>query len=145
MRGEQFIEVARELADGGKEAHWRSSASRAYYAAFHTAREAITQHDIVIPETAAGHQRVQDCLAASGNGLLETANTYLGTLHNNRLKADYRLTTAMVRWPKTARAMAVLAEDFVKHVHRSPLMQGNAAPVVSRMNEYLARRAAADT
>jgi uncharacterized protein (UPF0332 family) len=41
MMGRDFLVLAKKLAAGGTEADWRSVVSRAYYAAFHVARELL--------------------------------------------------------------------------------------------------------
>jgi uncharacterized protein (UPF0332 family) len=41
MTGRDFLALAMQLAGGGSEAEWRSATSRAYYAAFHVARELL--------------------------------------------------------------------------------------------------------
>jgi uncharacterized protein (UPF0332 family) len=41
MNGELFLTVAAELVSGKSEAHHRSAVSRAYYGAFHAARQLL--------------------------------------------------------------------------------------------------------
>jgi len=41
MTGRELLAVAQQLAGAGTEAEWRSAISRAYYAAFHVARELL--------------------------------------------------------------------------------------------------------
>jgi hypothetical protein len=41
MRGREFLDVARDLAGGGTEAHWRAAVGCAYYALLLEARDAL--------------------------------------------------------------------------------------------------------
>jgi uncharacterized protein (UPF0332 family) len=42
MNGRDFLPAARRMATSSDEADWRSAASRAYYAAFHAARDLLS-------------------------------------------------------------------------------------------------------
>jgi uncharacterized protein (UPF0332 family) len=41
MTGRDFLSTARRLAGSGNKSDWRSAVSRAYYAAFHVARDLL--------------------------------------------------------------------------------------------------------
>ena len=41
MNGRDFLDVANDLLASPREAAWRSAVSRAYYVAFHVARELL--------------------------------------------------------------------------------------------------------
>jgi hypothetical protein len=43
MTGREFLTVAIQLAGASTRAEWRSAISRAYYAAFHVARESLEE------------------------------------------------------------------------------------------------------
>src|SRR5205807_1980650 len=49
MNPQEFLALARSLAAGGTEAAWRSAVSRAYYAAFHVARELFGALRFTVP------------------------------------------------------------------------------------------------
>ena len=49
MAPREFLDLADELLDGSGEASWRSAVSRAYYAAFHTARLLLIHCGFLIP------------------------------------------------------------------------------------------------
>ena len=51
MNPRDFLDVADELIAGPSEAYWRSSVSRAYYAAFHVADQLLTQCGFVVPHS----------------------------------------------------------------------------------------------
>ena len=49
MNGRAFLGPARDLIAHATEAHWRSAAGRAYYAAFQEARAALERWGVVVP------------------------------------------------------------------------------------------------
>jgi uncharacterized protein (UPF0332 family) len=49
MDARDLLEVADDLLGGLKEAHWRSAVSRAYYAAFHEARQLLRPRRFAAP------------------------------------------------------------------------------------------------
>ena len=55
MTGREFLTVARQLAGASTEAEWRSAISRAYYAAFHVAREFLEELQFVVPRADRAH------------------------------------------------------------------------------------------
>lgn len=65
MNGRDFLKSARRLAGGSEEADWRSAASRAYYAAFHAARELLTSLRFRTPRADRAHNylyvRLNNC------------------------------------------------------------------------------------
>jgi len=55
MTGRDFLALADQLASGGTEAEWRSAISRAYYAAFHVARELLQDLRFSVPHADRAH------------------------------------------------------------------------------------------
>ena len=47
MQGREYLELAREIVQGGSEKHWRGTAGRAYYALFLEARDALARWGFV--------------------------------------------------------------------------------------------------
>lgn len=119
-----ILKVADELSRFSSEAHSRSAASRAYYAAFHTAK---SWHDTALP--APGMCR-GDLRGRSHEELIErlrhpapecspvlrdsskSAGLILITLRSRRVLADYQLTEAMTR------DEAVTAVETAAHLMR---------------------------
>jgi hypothetical protein len=65
--------------------------SRAYYAAFHVAKELLEDAGIALPNTAEAHRNMQLCLAESEEVIARQAAEDLGALRNRRNAADYDL------------------------------------------------------
>ena len=91
MHGEDFITVAHELANGDSEAHWRSAVSRAYYGAFHVARQAVIDEGGTVEKGPAAHGEVRNWLLNRPEESLVEAGSNLGDLHGRRIRADYHL------------------------------------------------------
>jgi uncharacterized protein (UPF0332 family) len=93
ITGDDFIQLASRwsLLDG--EATWRSSISRAYYGAFHSAQTFLFD-DLQIAPPQSGknrHSFVHNALMASGNAQGRKAGSMLQSLHEHRKNADYDL------------------------------------------------------
>lgn len=136
MTGKDFLEVAEALTNGPSEPYWRSGTSRAYYAAFHVAKDALQRRGIRIPPTAEGHERVIRCLNNSDNEDLAQAATGLGTLRLNRNAADYDLETQPFSQNQGQFDLA-RAKAIIRHIERSPLEAGNFRRVVRAIEAYL--------
>lgn len=97
-----------------KEAHLRSSISRAYYAAFHHAKaRAQGLHGIMVAPPAE-HTKLIKALQNHHHQALRTAGNRLNGLYGKRLKADYYLTDDLSESDaKTAlKAARTLIRDF---------------------------------
>lgn len=58
MGGRDFLDLAVRLSEGRSEAELRTAVSRAYYAAFHVAKELLEDAGIALPNTAEAHRNV---------------------------------------------------------------------------------------
>jgi len=91
MKGRDFLTVAGGLASDSTEAAWRSAISRAYYAAFHAARELMTDLGFTVPQGDSTHAyawiRLQNC----GDPKVRKAGSNLNVLRGQRNRADYDL------------------------------------------------------
>jgi hypothetical protein len=97
MGGKDFLAVARELARGRTEAHWRSAAGRAYYAALHKGREALDAWGFPLPPRESIHAFVRPRLVIPSDTDLRTAGKWLELLADLRNDADYRLQSSKCR------------------------------------------------
>src|SRR5947208_5571432 len=84
-----YLPLAFTLANGGTEAEWRSGTSRAYYAAFHVARELLSDLGFVVPRAERSHGYVWLRLANSGEAAVIPVGNKLNDLRGERNRADY--------------------------------------------------------
>lgn len=91
MTGEEFISVATRLSASSREGDLRTAVSRAYYGAFHLARDFVLNCGVVVPTGPEAHKSVRWCLANSGNIGLGECAVWLESLRFARNKADYDL------------------------------------------------------
>jgi uncharacterized protein (UPF0332 family) len=89
--GSDFLNLAIRLSGGGSEAEWRSAASRAYYGAFHLARDVVVSCGVALPKTADAHDKLQWCLSHAGDESLAAIASKLNSLRSSRNVADYDL------------------------------------------------------
>jgi hypothetical protein len=91
MDGREFLPVARELAAGPTEAHWRAAVGRAYYALFLEMREALVRWGVAIPPKQNVHAFVRLKLVYAKDADLKTLGMALDELGMWRNSADYDL------------------------------------------------------
>ncbi len=91
MTGRDFLTVAKQLAAGGTEAEWRSAISRAYYAAFHVARELLEDLRFTVPHADRAHAYLSRRLANCGQARTQQGGAGLNALRGVRTQADYDL------------------------------------------------------
>jgi uncharacterized protein (UPF0332 family) len=119
MNPEDFVALARILATGSGEAHWRSAVSRANYGCFHVALDFLSSLGVVLPRSAAVHDKVAYCLQNSGDADLTEAGRKLCSLREDRNLADYRLdrpaATKSVAF-KLREAEEIIA--IIKHIRK---------------------------
>ena len=91
MTGADFITLAEKLAASGDEVSLRSAVSRAYYGAFHLAREFLESIQRPVPRNANAHGQIARQLQHSQHPDACRAGSLLADLHSDRIRADYRL------------------------------------------------------
>ena len=91
MVGQDFIDLATELAEGSSEAKHRTAASRAYYGVFHVAVQLLADAGIQLPDSAEAHRKVQFCLSECQESVGQQAGERLELLRRRRNLADYNL------------------------------------------------------
>lgn len=97
MNGRDFIRVAETLSAGNSEAEWRSAVSRAYYAAFHAARDFLANCGFSAPRADRAHTYAWLRLANSGHPETATAGNQLNNLRGQRNYADYDVRRPLSR------------------------------------------------
>jgi len=91
MNPQDFLGLARTLATDTTEAAWRSAVSRAYYAAFHVARDWFSALGFTVPHGDQAHRYLTLRLSNCGDPKVEGAGRELDTLRRDRNRADYDL------------------------------------------------------
>lgn len=91
MDPREFLILARQLALATTEAAWRSSVSRAYYAAFHVARQLLEDLGFTVPRADRAHAYLWLRLSNCGNRQVEMAGMRLNDLRRERNWSDYNL------------------------------------------------------
>ncbi len=101
----EFLVVAEMLAEGTTEAEWRTTVSRAYYAAFHVACECLVALGFRVPtHTEQSHTFAWRRWSNTGEWRIDDAGRSLNALRSDRNQADY---------DKHATVIASQADDAV--------------------------------
>ena len=114
MDAVDFISLAGKLAASAKagEATYRTSASRAYYGAFHLAAAFLAELGFSAPRTANVHVFVQHHLHGSGHPSACRAASLLADLHAMRNRADYQLSNQTVGTQAVAKLCVETAHEI---------------------------------
>jgi uncharacterized protein (UPF0332 family) len=89
MNGRDFLPLARQLLGIGGEPARRSAVSRAYYAAFHVARDLLTDLGFTTPRADRAHEYLYRRLNNGGLAAVRVAANQLHDLRSQRNRADY--------------------------------------------------------
>jgi uncharacterized protein (UPF0332 family) len=95
MNPRDFLDVADALIEGASEAEWRSAVSRAYYAAFHIARQLLRQCGFRVPDGEQAHAYLWLRLSNCGHPDIQNTGRELRELRTVRNWADYDLDRAL--------------------------------------------------
>lgn len=95
MDGRDFYTLAQQLALRTTEAAWRSAVSRAYYAAFHVARQLMEDLGFTVPRVDRAHGHLWLRLSNCGDSQVQHAGANLNDLRRDRNWADYDLARPM--------------------------------------------------
>jgi len=122
MNPRSFLSLAKALVDDATNsriasplhaAACRSAISRAYYATFQVACEFFTSIKLEVGRNAASHITIQHALNNSGDASLIAVGMKLGTLHRDRLKADYEPNWAESDKSRHAAKLILLADEAI--------------------------------
>jgi uncharacterized protein (UPF0332 family) len=127
MTGRAFLAVAHALAAGPTEAEWRSAVSRAYYAAFHTAREFLTRLRFRVPAGEQAHAYLWLRLSNTGDPVSDSIGRLLRDLRGRRNYADYDLGR-----PRTQANATDATNDARDLIARMDALPGSPAETVIR-------------
>jgi uncharacterized protein (UPF0332 family) len=112
MTGRDFLPVAVQLASGATEAEWRTAVSRAYYAAFHVARDLMEALRFKVPYAEAAHGHMWIRLSNCGEPQVQRAGADLNDLRRRRNQADYDLHRPLFQ--NRTLALVRLAEQIIQ-------------------------------
>jgi hypothetical protein len=121
---------------------FRSAASRAYYAAFHSASEFLTEMGVTIPRTANRHDKVPAILTGTGDPAIDAAGVKLGNLREERNRADYDLSDQDAETEVFARLRLNEASDIIAAINTCRLAKGDPGGRYAKV-ELAARQQAA--
>ena len=112
MNGRDFLRLARQLAAGRTEAEWRTAIGRAYYAAFHVARQLLEDLKFRVPHADRAHKYLALRLSNAGDPAIQLAGSDLDQLRSERNHADYDLRMPLARAVAATRIQ--LAEKIIR-------------------------------
>ena len=95
MTGRDFLTTARSVVARTGEADWRTAVGRAYYAAFHAARDFLSGLGFQVPPDERAHKYLSFRLINCGHTDGSTAGLILERLRKLRTIADYNLQVAV--------------------------------------------------
>jgi hypothetical protein len=112
-----LLSLADRLLASGIEADSRAAVSRAYYGAYHAARQWIVdQCGVVLPRTADAHQAIHRCLMNCQDANLRAAGGRLESLREERNHADYDLIDPRFAKPTNAQYQVEKAKAVVAQI-----------------------------
>lgn len=112
MDARTFLTTADQLAQGTTEADWRSAVSRAYYAAFHVARQLFTTCRFTVPRADRAHSYLWLRLCNCGDAAVQRAGADLDVLRRLRNHADYDVDHPLL--PATALTQVQNARQVIQ-------------------------------
>jgi uncharacterized protein (UPF0332 family) len=133
MRGSDFLTLAKKLATGSTEAEWRSAVSRAYYAAFHEARQLLEDLGVSVQRGDRAHAYLWLRLQNSGHPQIQQAGADLNALRGLRNQADYDLKRPLLQG--IAAPQVRLAERIIQALQNA-VLQPTAGQITNAMKLY---------
>ena len=100
---------------------FRTSVSRVYYAALHTAIDLLTNMTVVIPNNRNKHEVVPDLLEHTNDADIRYVGNMLSDLRGQRNKADYSLQDPKAETEECARLRLKEARDVVAKLNACKL------------------------
>src|SRR4051794_14814347 len=89
MNGRDFLAVAREVIRGATEAHWRTTAGRAYYSLMLVLRDTFVQWGLSAPSRAGVHEIILRRVYTSKDRDMKQIGQWLHRLRDLRVTGDY--------------------------------------------------------
>jgi len=123
--GTDFLHLARDLVTRDDEPAWRTAISRAYYAAFHAARDYANgpgQKLLGLTTESPEHGQLRDAFLQNKmkrEGFSKIHNR-LKDLHVSRKKADYQTVGPTTNWRSLAEKEVVAAQKLIELIVSIP-------------------------
>jgi len=134
MTPRAFLDVAGEWAVGTHEAEWRSAVSRAYYAAFHTARNLLELCGFTVPPADQAHAYLWLRLSNASHPDVVQVGHDLQYLRRVRNGADYDIAQA---FPQALAVKQVeLASGIVDLLENVPTLPTVLARITAAIQAY---------
>jgi hypothetical protein len=113
MEGIEFLQFAAFLAAQNRdEVARRTAVSRAYYGAFHLAREFLEEVGVRVPANATGHGFILLRLENCGHADAREAGSLLSDIRSERNRADYDLSDRRFERIENVRAVIETASEI---------------------------------
>jgi hypothetical protein len=128
MKPSEYLALAERLLAGEKcPAGFRTTVSRAYYGAFHTALAFVREMGVTIPSGPSinKHECVPHLLGNSGDADLQKAGARLENLRGERNRADYNLDDSGAEKEAFADFQVTAAKDIIASLSGCKLGKGN--------------------
>jgi uncharacterized protein (UPF0332 family) len=116
MSGVDFLPLANRLAAGASESEWRTAISRAYYAAFHVARQLLEELGFRVPWADRAHAYLTMRLNNCGDAQVQHAASDLHSLRSLRNQADYDMQRPI------RQSVAVAQTQISQQIIQTPLL-----------------------
>ncbi len=131
MPGRGFLDVARDVAAGPTEFHWRAAVIHAYYALVLECRDALSRWGFVVPRRDSMHAWVRLRFVYSSDSQLKAIGDVLDKLVQQRNRASYDLRSSEFSSPGVAHdaisdasaALAVLDQVDADSARRTAAIQ----------------------
>src|SRR5262249_51516909 len=112
---DKFLLQAERWIQEPDEVDWRSAVSRAYYAAFHVARDLLRDLGFQVPRAANAHSYLSLRLSNCGDPTIQQVGTHLNSLQRKRNLADYDIHLTLSQ--SDALVLVQLARSVILHLN----------------------------
>ena len=136
MNPRDFQELAAKLAGGSRPSEFRTSISRAYYAAFHVAAELLTSAGFHVPSGPGAHGEVARLLMNSSDQELQNVGVDLSDFRQMRNMADYQLRKTSVETISAARSSVQKAALMIRILDACQ-KEPQRSRIIAGINTYL--------
>ena len=134
MTARDILDVAWDLLSGSTEAEWRAAISRAYFAAFHAARNLLRDVSFEVPRGERAHGYLWLRLSNSADAVVDHQGAQLRELRHMRNWADYDLDRPMSHME--AGVLIRVADDIVEFFETLPTVPARLKQITEAIKKY---------